>query len=32
MKLYDRADHQLNDVARGDRLAFLADQLGLPGS
>ena len=32
VKLYDRADHQLNDVARGDRLAFLTDQLGLPAS
>ena len=29
VKLYERADHELTDVARVDRLAFLTEQLGL---
>ena len=29
MKLYERADHELTDAARVDRLAFLTAQLGL---
>ncbi len=29
VKLYDRTDHELTDVARVDRLAFLGAQLGL---
>ena len=29
VKLYERADHELTDAARVDRLAFLSEQLGL---
>ncbi len=29
---YERNDHEFRDDARADRLAFLADQLGLPSS
>jgi len=29
VKLYERADHELTDAARADRLAFLSAQLGL---
>lgn len=29
---YERSDHEFRDDARVDRLAFLADQLGLPSS
>jgi dienelactone hydrolase len=29
---YERNDHEFRDYARADRLAFLADQLGLPSS
>ena len=28
--LYERADHELTDAARVDRLAFLREELGLP--
>jgi dienelactone hydrolase len=31
VRLYERANHQLTDAARADRLAFLCEELGLPG-
>ena len=31
VKLYERSDHEFTDVARVDRLAFLSEELGLPG-
>ena len=31
VKLYERSDHEFTDVARVDRLAFLAEELGLSG-
>ena len=29
VQLYERSDHEFTDAARVDRLAFLADELGL---